>query len=151
MDADLELVFKNYIAAWNALDFEGLQSFWDTNEPDIYYLAEEMEHPFYKLEDVVAYWEHVQLIISWITITPSGVHQKMLSEHLAVLTYSMHVDMGTAGPEKFGHKPLGVDVRVSAILRKTNEGWRFIHYAESPLGALPFIRRAYHANVKNRP
>ena len=43
---------------------------------------------------------------------------------------------------------VGSDVRLSAVLRKTADGWRFIHYAEAPLGALPFLRRVYNANVR---
>lgn len=150
MNQELTTVLKDYINAWNELNFKVIQSLWHKEEEEIYYLAEEMEHPFYSLVEVVNYWNYVAQVLKWIHITTTNIRSKTLTDGLATMSYTMHADFGTAGPEKFGHKPLGVDVRVSTILRNTTKGWRFIHYAESPLGALPFIRRVYHTNVKTK-
>jgi len=148
MTQDVILVLDAYINAWDAMDFSTLQSLWHTSESEIYYLAEESDRPFYIFSDVINYWEYTRSIIEWLSVTATQKHCKFLTDELCILSYEMHVDASMTGSKKMGFKPIGVDVRVSAILRNTSEGWRFIHYAEAPLGALPFVRRTYNANVR---
>jgi hypothetical protein len=43
--------------------------------------------------------------------------------------------------------PIGEDIRVSAVLRNTEDGWRFIHWAESPKTALVYIEDLFEKDV----
>jgi hypothetical protein len=148
MNADINTVLDAYISAWDSMDFDTLQSLWHADEDEIYYLAEEIDRPFYTLSDVIDYWNQADSIIDWLSVTASNRHCKQLTADLCVLSYEMHVDIGMKGSNTMKPKPIGVDIRVSTILRKTSEGWRFIHYAEAPLGTLPYIRSLYSANVQ---
>jgi hypothetical protein len=150
MNADIDTLLDSYISAWNSMDFETLQSLWDADEKEIYYLAEEIESPFYTLKDVVEYWSYADLSIEWLSMTAANRGSKRLTDDLCVVYYEMHVDLGMKDSNAIMPKPIGVDLNVSAILRKTIQGWRFIHYVEAPLGALPYMLSLYSANTRPR-
>ena len=81
--------------------------------------------------------------------TDYGIREEMhnikvnqIGPDLAMAAWDMHFEM------KMGRqKPIGEDVRVSAILRHTSEGWRYIYWAESPLTATVYIRKLLERNV----
>lgn len=150
MNADIDTLLESYICAWNSMDFDTLQSLWDADEKEIYYLAEEIESPFYTLKDVVAYWSYADLSIEWLSMTAANIGTKKLTEDLCVVYYEMHVDLAMKDSNAMMPKPIGVDLNVSAILRKSIQGWRFIHYVEAPLGALPYMLNLYNANARPR-
>jgi len=149
MNDELTATIEAYIAAWNRMDFAALQALWNVDEDDIYYVAEEVDRPFHTFADVVEYWQRTGATIEWVKIAIADLKIKSLAQDLAVATYAMHVDASMRGYEQQGFQPVGSDVRVSAILRQTDAGWRYIHYTEAPLGALPFLRRVYNANVRD--
>ena len=149
MTDDLTATVEAYITAWNRMDFAALESLWHAEEDDIYYVAEEVDKPFYEFADVVRYWQRTGETIEWVKISIDALTFKLLAADLAVTTYQLHVDASMRGYEQQGFKPVGSDVRVSAILRNTDDGWRYIHYTEAPLGALPIVRRVYNANVRD--
>ena len=150
MNADIDTLLDSYISAWNSMDFDTLQSLWDADEKEIYYLAEEIESPFYTLKDVIDYWSYANLSIEWLSMTAANRRSKRLTDELCVVYYEMHVDLGMKDSNTMMPKPIGVDLNVSAILRKTIRGWRFIHYVEAPLGALPYLLGLYNANTRPR-
>lgn len=39
--------------------------------------------------------------------------------------------------------PVGEHLRATGILRKTNGGWKFIYYAESPKSTMAYIKDLY--------
>ena len=47
-----------------------------------------------------------------------------------------------------GRRPIGEDVRVSGVFRNTKEGWRFIHYAESPKTASVYLQELMEKEVR---
>mgnify|MGYP001574637794 FL=1 len=49
--------------------------------------------------------------------------------------------------KRFMSNAIGEDVRVSAVLRNTDEGWRYIHWAESPKTAMVYIEDLYENDV----
>ena len=149
MDTDIAAFLDSYIAAWNSMDFDALAGHWAVDEDEIYYVAEEVDTPLYTFAAVRDYWARTAATIEWVRIDTSDARSRLLDADLAALTYQMHVDASMRGYEQQGFKPVGSDVRASAILRRTEAGWRLIHYAEAPLGALPFLRRVYNANVRS--
>jgi uncharacterized protein YbdZ (MbtH family) len=46
-----------------------------------------------------------------------------------------------------GSNPIGENVRVSAVLRDTPDGWRYIHWAESPQTAMVYIEGLYEKDM----
>jgi hypothetical protein len=49
--------------------------------------------------------------------------------------------------KRFMSKAIGESVRVSAVLRNTDEGWRYIHWAESPKTAMVYIEDLFEQDV----
>jgi hypothetical protein len=150
MNTDIDALLDGYICAWNSMDFDTLQSLWDADEDEIHYLAEEIECPFYTLNDVIDYWSYAKLSIEWVSMIAANRRSKRLTDELCVVYYEMHVDLCMKDSNAMMPKPIGVDLNVSAILRKTIQGWRFIHYVEAPLGALPYLLGLYGANTRSR-
>ena len=132
------------VTAWNALDVDALYGLWDADAAAIHYVAEELEQPLYRLDDVLDYWRRTAEIVTRVSMTTADRRIQPLGSDYCVATYAMHadIDLSSSGA-------IGVDLRVSAILRRTDNGWRFIHYVEAPLGTLPFLRRVYADNVRN--
>ena len=131
------------ITAWNALDVDALYELWDADAEAVHYVAEELEQPLYRLNDVLEYWRRTAGIVTRVRMTTADRRIEPLGQDYCVATYAMHadIDLKTSGA-------IGVDLRVSGILRRTGNGWRFIHYVEAPLGTLPFLRRVYADNVR---
>ena len=138
-----------YRRAWNNMDFDGLLKLWDDAEAEIYYLAEEFDHPMRQLDEVADYFRLTAAAVESAKLWVDGLRLKSLSAELVVATFDMHVDASITGSAAKGVKPLGIDVRVSAILKQRDGCWRFIHYCEAPLGPLPFVRKAYYANTRD--
>ncbi len=130
------------------MDFETLKGLW-AREDHLYYVAEETPTPMRSLAEIEHYYAHTAKTVEWVKLQLANHHFKSLADDLVVATFDMHVDASMHGYEQQGFKPVGFDHRVSAILRRTGDGWRFIHYVEAPLGVLPFIRRVYNDNVRS--
>lgn len=145
---EISTTLDNYEQAWNRMDFDALAALWQQDEQGIYYVAEEIDKPLRDFDAVLEYWSRTKSTVESVQIATSNRRLKILCDDCCVATYEMHVDASMRGAKQQGYKPLGVDVRVSAILRLGASGWRFIHYVEAPLGALPFVRRAYNANAR---
>ncbi|MGI9232585.1 MAG: YybH family protein [Woeseiaceae bacterium] len=150
MNADIDKLLDNYESAWNGKDFAALADLWHRAEPAIYYIAEEIDRPLHDFDAVLAYWEGTRTAVEAVHLSTSNRRWKSLTADLGVVTFEMHVDVRMAAPPQSTMQPIGSDVRVSAILRRTEAGWRFIHYVEAPIGALPFVRAIYNANVRSR-
>ena len=52
--------------------------------------------------------------------------------------------------EKLYAKPIGGEVRVTALLREKDGRWKFFHWIEAPLASLIQLKRAHEANVDPR-
>ncbi len=142
-------VIEAYVAAWNTLDLARLADFWLDDSAGIYYLAEESEQPYFSLNDVKAYWRLTQKLVSEIDMSISELRVKPLSEQHCVASYAMHMDARVGAGTQLGGQLIGVDVQVSVILQWHLNEWRIIHYAEAPLGPLPYVRKAYRDRVRN--
>lgn len=46
-----------------------------------------------------------------------------------------------------GRPPIGEEVRVSAVLRRTGQGWRYIHWAESPMTGVMYMQKLMERDV----
>lgn len=138
-----------YVAAWNQLELGVLADFWLDDPSGIYYLAEESEHPYFSLDEVKAYWQLSQKLVSEIDMSIDELRIKSLSDQHCVASYSMHMDARVGANAPLDGHLIGVDVQVSTIMQFHSNEWRLIHYAESPLGPLPFMRKAYRNQVRN--
>lgn len=144
LEKDLLDLLQGFEERWNRINPTALKELWDPDETEPFYIAEEITDPMYGWDAIEPYWKIAEDILLKFKIRTFDMKCKMIGENLAAMNYMMHWDGLIKGMED---APLGLDVRVSALVRNTKDGWRFCHYVESPLGAFPFLKAVYTANV----
>jgi hypothetical protein len=149
MTKTVEDILTAYVDRWNAYDADGMVPFWDTEDEGLIYVAEEIDalrgcktlEGYFRGADpettdhYIAFWG-----VTARTIGP-GIIQ-------AFWNMSWNVYFST---ERLYAKPIGGEVRVTALLRETEDGqgktWKFFHWIEAPLASLIQLKRAHEANV----
>ncbi len=130
---------------WNSQDFATLLGLWDPAEAYPTYLAEEQAEWFVGWDRLRAYLDPPRPVpvVEAIRMFAEDVRVKQIAPDLAVGIWNWHFEMKT-----IGSKPIGEDVRVSGVFRKTAEGWRYIHYAESPKTAAVYLEDLMEKEVR---
>jgi len=130
---------------WNSQDFATLLGLWDPAERYPTYLAEEQAEWFVGWDRLRAYLDPPRPIpvIEAIRMFAEDVRVKQIAPDLAIGIWNWHFEMKT-----IGSNPVGEDVRVSGVFRKTENGWRFIHYAESPKTAAVYLEDLMEKEVR---
>jgi ketosteroid isomerase-like protein len=142
IQADIEAVVQATAAAWNSQNYASVMDLWDRDEPNVMYLAEEQPGWFVGWSQLKAYLGSNAPFIEAIREEMSNIRVQPLADNLAAVTWDMHFEMKTKGT-----RPIGEDIRVTAILRKKTEGWRYIHYAEAPMTASMYMRTLMQKDV----
>lgn len=116
-----------YGEAMKAMDLEALKNLWDDGFEHLVYQPEEFEVACTTWDAIVGYWSYIPDVIGRI------VEWRELSCDVAVLddTALVYSRWRTEFEFKDSGELLAGDVRISAALRRTGEGWRFIHLHES--------------------
>jgi hypothetical protein len=129
---------------WNSQDYASVLGLWDPDEPTPFYLAEEQDDWFVGWERLRAYLDppRPSPAVQGIREEMHDIHVKQIGPDLAIAAWWMHFEM-----KIIGRKPIGEEVRVSAVLRRTPAGWRYIHWAESPMTAMMYLQKFYERDV----
>ena len=129
---------------WNSQDFSSVLELWDQNDPFPTYLAEEQAQWFVGWDRLRAYLDPPvpNPIIEVLREEMSKIQVKQIAPDLAIAIWEMHFEMKVRGSN-----PIGEDVRVSAVLRNTPEGWRYIHWVESPKATMVYIEDLFEKGV----
>jgi len=129
---------------WNSQDFASLLELWDDADAFPTYLAEEQAQWFVGRDRLTRYLDppRPNPAIEAIREQYSGIQIKQIAPDLAIAIWYMHFEM-----KVIGTRPIGEDIRVSAVLRNTADGWRYIHWAESPKSGLVYIRDLFEQDV----
>jgi hypothetical protein len=144
LESELEHLLGEFCDRWRRIKPTELRQLWDPAETEPFYIAEEIVNPMYGWDAIEPYWREAETILLKFAVRTWDLKCKLLSDDIAAMNFMMHWDGLVKGMED---APLGLDVRVSAMVRKTAEGWRFCHWVESPLGALPYLKTVYTRNV----
>ncbi len=148
VDADIERgvteVILDTAKRWNSQDYATVLELWDPDEAYPTYLAEEQAQWFVGWDRLNDYLdpERPNPIIDAIREEMSKIQVKQIGPDLAIAIWEMRFHMKTV----MGNA-IGENVRVSAVLRKTDAGWRYIHWAESPQTAMVYIEGLYEKDV----
>lgn len=129
---------------WNSQDFATLLELWDPNEAYPTYLAEEQAQWFVGWPRLREYLDppRPNPAILAIRETMRDVQVKQIGPGLAIAIWEMKFEM-----QVIGSKPIGEQVRVSAVLRETDDGWKYIHWAEGPQTAMVYIENLYEEDA----
>jgi len=130
---------------WNSQDFATLLGLWDPAEPYPTYLAEEQAEWFVGWDRLRAYLDPPRPVpvVEAIRMFAEDVRVKQIAPDLAIGIWNWHFEMKT-----IGSNPVGEDVRVSGVFRNTKDGWRYIHYAESPKTAAVYLEDLMEKEVR---
>lgn len=129
---------------WNSQDFRTVLELWDPDEEVPFYLAEEQDGWFIGWEPLRAYLAPPlpSPVVEGLREEMYDISVKLIADDLAIAAWYMHFEMKIRG-----RLPIGEDVRVSAVFRRKPEGWRYTHWAESPMTAMAYIDRLFQRDV----
>tara|TARA_B100000029_G_C17304581_1_gene861984 strand:+ start:320 stop:811 length:492 start_codon:yes stop_codon:yes gene_type:complete len=144
----VEQILSDYLLRWNDFNADGMISFWDTEDEGIIYVAEEVD-ALHGWEALEGYFRASDPKTSDHFITVRDVRARLISSDLIQAFWNMNWSIYFA-TEKLYPKPIGGEVRVTALLRKKDDGWKFFHWIEGPLAALLQLQRAHEDKVDQR-
>ena len=129
---------------WNSQDYASVLELWDPDEPTPYYLAEEQNDWFIGWAPLKGYLAPPKPspAVQGIREEMRDIHVKQIAPDLAIAAWWLHFEM-----KIIGRKPIGEEVRVSAVLRKSARGWRYIHWAESPMTGVMYLQKLMERDV----
>ncbi len=145
VEADVRAVVHATAERWNSQDFATVLELWDPDEPFPTYLAEEQAQWFIGWERLREYLDppRPNPAVEAIREEMYDIRVKQIAPDLAIAVWYMHFEM-----KAIASNPIGEDIRVSAVLRNTPDGWRYIHWAESPKTAMVYIEDLFEKDVE---
>jgi hypothetical protein len=135
---EIEAVLRETEAIWNSQDFGRLKEVWDADDPEPWYVPEEIPEPFYSWPEIERYWNPGRKVLDAFRWEFSNLKVKALADDLtlAIFDHFYEIALGVGPPSA---PTAGFD-RCLAIFRKTPAGWRHILYAQCPLGPDTYVR-----------
>ena len=129
---------------WNSQDYSTVLELWDPDEPFPTYLAEEQAQWFVGWDRLRDYLDppRPNPAIEALREQMYDIQVKQIAPDLAIAVWYMHFEMKIIGSD-----PIGENIRVSAVLRNTADGWRYIHWAESPKTASIYLDELMNKDV----
>lgn len=140
LHAEIEAVLRRTEEIWNSQHFYRLKDVWDADDPEPWYVPEEIETPFRSWPEIERYWGPPMRVLRAFRWSFSNLHVKPLAPDLALALFDHFYEIEVA----IGRPPLppptaGFD-RCLAIFRRKPDGWKHILYAQCPLGPDTYIR-----------
>ena len=141
-------ILNAYMERWNEYDADGIIPFWDTDDDGIIYVAEEVDAVF-GWDALEQYFRSADPETSDHLITFRDVTARLIAPSVIQAYWNMNWNIYFS-TEKLYQKPIGGEVRVTALLRQRDDGWKFFHWIEGPLASLIQLKRAHEENVDPR-
>lgn len=133
----IDAVLKKTREIWNSQDFPRLKEVWDADDPEPWYVPEEIETPFFSWPQIEKYWNPGRKVLKAFRWDYSNLRVKQLAPDLALALFDHFYEIQLIfGPQD---PTAGFD-RVLTLFRKTPDGWRHILYAQCPLGPENYVR-----------
>ena len=135
---EIEAVLQETEAIWNSQQFGRLKDVWDADDPEPWYVPEEILTPFFSWPEIEKYWNPGRKVLDAFRWQFSNLRVKPLSDDLTLAIFDHFYEIKLAvGPES---PPTAGFDRCLTIFRKKPEGWRHILYAQCPLGPDTYVR-----------
>jgi hypothetical protein len=144
VEAGVKATVMETAERWNSQDYATVLELWDKDEPYPTYLAEEQAQWFVGWDRLNNYLDppRPNPIVEAIREEMYNVQVKQIAPDLAIAIWEMRFHM-----KRVMANAIGETVRVSAVLRNTEDGWRYIHWAESPKTAMVYIEDLFEKDV----
>jgi hypothetical protein len=133
----IDAVLRTTREIWNSQEFHRLKEVWDANDPEPWYVPEEIEVPFYAWPELEKYWNPGRRVLKGFRWDYDNLRVKELADDLALAIFDHFYEIQLMfGPQE----PTAGKDRVLALFRKTADGWRHILYAQCPQGPEAYVR-----------
>jgi len=136
LDQELTAFLARYAEAYNREDYAALLGMWDADDPNVFYMAEEIDPPMHGWKTIRAYFSRSG-VIDGIRNEYSNVRAHYVATDVAVATYRLRFDIKVKNLQ-----PLSSFDRIMAVFRRKNGEWKMIAYAEAPQAPLTMVRKA---------
>ncbi len=130
---------------WSNSDWNKIYQMWDPNEEAPYYLGEERQRWLIGREGLESYFNPPKIlrtIMGGVIMTPYRLRVRLVADDIAIVIWENKLQMDIRG-----RPPISDNFRANAVMRKTGQGWQFIHYAEAPLAPLAYLEHLYRKAV----
>ena len=168
--AAINALIQDFASRWTAKTWPTVIDLWDRNEPAPYLLLAHQPDWLVGWDELEGYFSFEQKVpVKEIPPEASKGIQQIESRHyeyraekdLQAMLYKadritvreIDTDLAVAvWYVDFQFKPLftpakGEHFKANAMFRKTDDGWRFIHYGEAPMSAIMYMERLYRTQV----
>jgi len=131
---------------WNSQDFATILELWDEDQEVPTYIAEEQAQWFVGWERLRGYLDppRPNPAIEALRLDYYDIQVKQIAPDLAIAIWYLHFEM-----KVIASNPIGEEVRASGVFRKKDDGWKWIHYAESPITAGVFLENLMETQVRD--
>lgn len=135
---EIDSVLKKTEEIWNSQHFFRLKDVWDADDPEPWYVPEEIETAFRSWPEIEKYWGPGRRVLRAFRWKFSNLHVKSLAPDLALALfdhfYEIDVAVGPPTPPTAGFD------RCLTLFRRKADGWKHILYAQCPLGPDSYIK-----------
>ena len=138
LSSELQSWLDSYAEIYNRQDYPALLQLWDRDDPDVVYMAEEIDPPMHGWGKLDAYFNPKPgvKVLDGIRNRYSEVRARFLAPDLALATYKLEFDIKVKGM-----KPMSSWDRVMAVFRRRDGHWKMVAYGEAPMAPLTMVRR----------
>ncbi len=141
----IEAIILDWGRNWSRSNWSAIYAMWDPNEEAPYYLGEERERWLIGREGLESYFNPpkiVRTLMGGVIMTPYRLRVRLVADDIAIVIWENKLSMDIKA-----RPPISDNFRANAVLRKTDDGWRFIHYAEAPMAPLTYLEHLYRKAV----
>ena len=142
---DIERIVFIWADYFNSGNWTKIETLRDSNEEAPYYLGEERDFWLIGREGLTSYFnppKFVRNLMDSVNVVPYRLRVRQVSDAIVIATWDNSLDLAVKG-----RPVINDDYRVNAVFRKTDSGWKFIHYAELQMSALQYMEHLYRAGV----
>jgi len=144
--SEIDAVLRRTEEIWNSQNFARLKDVWDSDDPEPWYVPEEVETAFRSWPEIEKYWGPGRRVLKAFRWSFSNLQVKALASDLALALfdhfYEIEVAVGPPAPPTAGFD------RCLTIFRRKPDGWKHILYAQCPLGPDTYVRALRQKIVK---
>jgi hypothetical protein len=124
--AEIRELLLEHDRCWSELDLDGLGALWDPLDPQTLYMGDEYRDPVVGQDNLRRHWARLGSRLRAARVSSDPLVMNPLVDGLALVM--LDVNWMFAGVE--GGAPRHGRSWVSAVLRRTTLGWRFVSYME---------------------
>ena len=129
LDREVGELLEELARRWTALELGRMRELWDPSEREPVYVAEELRHPVVGWDAFDDYWIRTSGRLRRASYRTAELQTRAIADDLAIAC--LIIDWALLPVE--AEQPNHGQSRATAVVRRTPDGWRFIHWMEAPI------------------